>query len=329
MYPAARVARDRFILDRRGPRKTHDPWRYQHLLVEDELTDRRTISRSATVFLTGKECPWRCVMCDLWQHTISSDTPLGAITAQITAARHSLMARGETVTQMKLYNASNFFDPHAVPDDDYRAIASALEQIDRVVVESHPALIGDRLGRFLRELGTYAPSVALEVAMGLDTANPVALELLNKGLTVEQFSSAAEMLRSHDVALRVFLLIAPPFISACDQDHWLGESVDHALACGATAISLIPTRAGNGTMEALAAQQLFRAPGLDHVERSFELALARGGGARIFVDTWELERCSNCRHCLDARNMRLTAMNLEQRFLPSVSCAVCGHGSSA
>jgi len=329
MYPAARVARDRFILDRRGPRKAHDPWRYQQLLVEDELTDRRTVSRSATLFLTGKECSWRCVMCDLWRYTISSDTPPGAIPAQIAAARYSLIARGENVTQIKLYNASNFFDPHAVPDDDYQAIASALEPLHRVVVESHPALIGDRLERFLGELGTHAPSVALEVAMGLETANPEALERLNKGLTVEQFSSAAEMLRSRDVALRVFLLIAPPFIADGDQDRWLGESLDRALACGATAISLIPTRPGNGTMEILAAQQLFRAPGLDRVERSFELALARGGGARIFVDTWELERCSTCRHCLDARSMRLTAMNLAQCFLPTVSCAVCGHGSPA
>src|SRR5262249_34714099 len=160
--------------------------------------------------LTGKECPWRCVMCDLWQHTISSDTPPGTIPAQIVAARRSLIARGETITQIKLYNASNFFDPHAVPDEDYHAIASALEQIDRVIVESHPALIGDRLERFLGELGNHAPSVALEVAMGLETANRHALERLNKGLTVEQFSSAAEILRSRDVAVRVFLLIAPP-----------------------------------------------------------------------------------------------------------------------
>src|SRR5262245_37719438 len=153
MYPAARPARDRFILDRRGPRKAHDPSRYQNLLVEDELTDRRTVARSATVFLTGQECPWRCVMCDLWQHTIVNDTPPRAIPAQIAAARDSLIARGEPVTQLKLYNASNFFDPHAVPDEDYHAIASALEQIDRVVVESHPALIGYRLERFLGELG--------------------------------------------------------------------------------------------------------------------------------------------------------------------------------
>ena len=190
MYPAARAARDGFILDRRGPRSEHDPWRYQDLVLEDEVTDRQVVARTATVFLTGKECAWRCVMCDLWQGTTTSDTPVGAMPGQIAAARSALKKRGETVTQMKLYNASNFFDPRAVPDDDYDAIAAALEGLDRVVVESHPALIGNRVDRFLHALDRQqsARPARLEVAMGLETANPDALERLNKGLTLEQFS---------------------------------------------------------------------------------------------------------------------------------------------
>ena len=45
------------------------------------------IAESATVFLTGRECPWRCVMCDLWRHTTTADTPPGAIAAQIGGGR--------------------------------------------------------------------------------------------------------------------------------------------------------------------------------------------------------------------------------------------------
>ena len=143
-----------------------------------------------------------------------------------------------------------------------------------MVVESHPALIGDRVTRFLDELARAddATPIALEVAMGLETANPDALERLNKGLTLEQFSAAAEDLRRFGVALRVFLLISPPFISSADQDRWLGESIERALSCGATAISLIPTRPGNGAMEALAAEGLYRPPDLADIERSIELA---------------------------------------------------------
>src|SRR5512144_1735597 len=107
MYPTSRAARDRFVLDRRGPRPQPDPWHYQGLIVEDELTGMGTVARSGTVFLTGKECPWRCVMCDLWQYTTERETPGGAIPAQLAAARAALSARSETIGQLKLYNASN------------------------------------------------------------------------------------------------------------------------------------------------------------------------------------------------------------------------------
>jgi archaeosine synthase beta-subunit len=331
MYPAAHAARDRFILERRGPRKEHDPWRSHGVSVEDELTDRQTIARTATVFLTGRECAWRCVMCDLWQYTTTNATPEGAIAAQIASARKALEARSETVTHIKLYNASNFFDPHAVPESDYVGIATALKGLERVVVESHPVLIGDRVDRFLDALDSLhgAAPARLEVAMGLETANPDALERLNKGLTLEHFSAAAGTLRDRGVALRVFLLISPPFIPPGQQDRWLAESVDRALSCGATVISLIPTRAGNGAMEALAAEGLYRAPDLSDIERSIELALGRGGPARVFVDLWGIQRFSRCSHCLNWRRGRLEQMNLEQRVGPQVSCAQCGHGLAA
>jgi radical SAM enzyme (TIGR01210 family) len=328
MYPAAHAARDHFILDHRGPRTQHNPWRYQDVSVENELTDQQTIARSATVFLTGRECAWRCVMCDLWQYTTLSETPVGAIPAQIADARRALETRHETITQLKLYNASNFFDPHAVPEDDYRAIATALNGLERVVVESHPALIGERVDRFLDALANRHGDqpARLEVAMGMETANPDALERLNKGLTLEQFSTAAEALHQRGVAVRVFLLISPPFIPPDDQDRWLAESIGRASSCGATVVSLIPTRAANGAMETLAAQGLHREPDLADIERSIELGLARGGPARVFADLWDLQRFSRCTHCLDQRRARLETMNLEQCVRPQISCVHCGHG---
>jgi radical SAM enzyme (TIGR01210 family) len=331
MYPATHTARDRFILNRRGPRKLHDPWRYQDLVVEDELTFARTPAPTATVFLTGKECAWRCVMCDLWRYTTTENTPLGAIPAQIVDARRVLQTRRQPFRQMKLYNASNFFDPHAVPQEDYAPIATALEGLDLVVVESHPALIGQQVDRFLEALysskGRTAPM--LEVAMGLETANPDALERLNKGLTVEQFSEAAEALRNRTVALRVFLLISPPFIGPAEQDRWLLASVDSALSSGASVISLIPTRAGNGAMEALAVDGLHELPTLADIERSFDLALARAHPTRVFVDVWDLDRFSRCTFCFDARKKRLKTMNLEQGVTARIACAHCGAGPAA
>ncbi len=324
-FPSTAADRDRFILDRRGPRTAHDPWRYQDLIVEDEPTAEGLVARIATVFLTGRECPWRCAMCDLWLHTTEADTPPGAIPAQLAAARQALTCEPGAVTRMKLYNAGSFFDPRAVPEHDYDEIAVQLSGLTHLVVESHPALVGPRVDRFLQALERCHDSGSpprLEVAMGLETAHPQALEQLHKRMTVDGFESAADQLRQRAVALRVFVLVFPPFVPPEQQDDWLLQSIGVAFSSGATAVSLIPTRTGNGTLEALTREGLFRAPELTDVERSLELAYRhfRGRG-RIFVDLWELGRFSNCACCFEARRGRLHTMNLEQRLLPEIRCS--------
>ena len=96
------------------------------------------------------------------------------------------------VAQVKLYNAGSFFDPRAVPPGDYEAIANAVRSFDHIVIESHPSLIGPRLERFLDALSPYRDGPPpLEVAMGLETAHPKALERLNKHMTVDGFKRAA------------------------------------------------------------------------------------------------------------------------------------------
>jgi archaeosine synthase beta-subunit len=344
-YPAAATARDRFVVERRGPREAHDPWRYQGVIVEDERAGDGSIARVATVLLTGRECPWRCVMCDLWRYTIEEDTPVGAIPAQVAAARIEAEAGSgsgrDRVSVMKLYNAGSFFDPRAVPESDYDDIAAQLAGLERVIVESHPALISARVGRFLDAIARLdAAPPRLEVAMGLETAHPEALERLHKRVTLERFAHAAADLRRRDVALRVFLLISPPFIPADEQDAWLLRSIDFAFDCGASVVSLVPTRPGNGAMEALRDEGQFRMPALDDIERSFAAAIARvrvsqvpgerergdgGGRGRVFLDLWDLQRFADHPDADEsdfvARRERLRLMNIEQRVMPDVGRA--------
>jgi archaeosine synthase beta-subunit len=332
LYPATAAERDRFVLERRSPRPQHDPWRYQGLIVEGERTADGGCARMATVLLTGRECPWRCAMCDLWSYTTVSDTPPGAIPAQVAAARSAVRDEPLPVTGMKLYNAGSFFDPRAVPEGDYDDVALRLAGLSRVIVESHPALVGPRVERFIAALdrhpGPADLSPQLEVAMGLETAHPAALDRLHKRFTLERFALAARALDDHGVALRVFLLISPPFVPSHEQDAWLLRSVDAAFSCGASVVSLVPTRPGNGAIDALADAGWFRAPDLDDIERSFTLALrhARGRG-RVFVDVWDLERFAQCPHCTAGRRDRLQAMNLEQRVLPTRPCPAGDHAA--
>jgi uncharacterized Fe-S cluster-containing MiaB family protein len=157
--------------------------------------------------------------------------------------------------------------------------------------------------------------------------HPEALDRLNKRMTVDEFALAAEQLRQRGASLRVFLLISPPFIPPVEQDDWLLRSVDVAFSCGASVLSLVPTRPGNGALEALATKGTFRTPRLEDIERSIEAALTvRPDRGRIFVDLWDLHRFSACPHCFEARRARLYALNLDQRVFPRRSCAACGFG---
>jgi archaeosine synthase beta-subunit len=332
--PVSAAERDRFVLEHRGARALLDPWHHQGVVIEDERTADGHVARVATLFLTGRECPWRCTMCDLWKHTTEADTPRGAIPAQIGAARDELRDCVPAITTMKLYNAGSFFDPRAVPVSDYDEIAARLIGLDHVIVESHPGLIGQRVDLLLDALNQHLnPALsadserpALEVAMGLETANPTALDLLNKRFTVEQFRSAAAALRRRGIAVRVFLLISPPFVADEDQDAWLIQSIDMAFASGASVVSLVPTRSGNGAMEMLAATELFREPSLADVERSLAIGLAAAGGhGRVFLDLWDLQRFASCPACFERRKTRLHTMNLAQAVsAPSAACTRCG-----
>ncbi len=314
IYPADSTQWDKWILERRPERTALDPWRPYEFSLEDECSDRGDVIPIATVFLTNRECPWRCLMCDLWRNTLTTAVPPGAIPAQIDYA----LERLSPARQIKLYNSGSFFDRHAIPIDDYSAIAARLNSFERVIAESHPALLGESCLRF-RDLLTGR----LEVAMGLETAHPETLRRLNKRMSLEQFSAASAWLLENEIDLRAFILVKPPFMQEEEALHWAERSLDFAFDCGATAASLIATRAGNGAMDELSSAGEFSAPRLETIESAAEYGLSLKRG-RVFVDLWDLQQVTACDVCVRERIARLGEMNLRQSIAPRVPCAACG-----
>src|SRR4051812_22431598 len=144
-YPNKSSERDKWILSLRPDRNPVNPLRPYAFLLEQEPSSDGQLVSVATVFLTNRECPWRCVMCDLWKNT-SSESVL-SIPEQIDFALEQLSEQGRPV-QIKLYNSGSFFDPHAIPCKDYPAIAQRLRHFERVIVECHPSLIKEPILRF-------------------------------------------------------------------------------------------------------------------------------------------------------------------------------------
>jgi len=317
LYPQTGRERDAWILGRRPERNALDPMRPWAFFVEKERSATGEIVPVATVFLTNRECPWRCLMCDLWRNTLTGDTPRGAIPLQIDHALERLPA----ARQIKLYNSGSFFDRRAIPTEDHAAIAERVTRFERVIVECHPALAGDDCLRFRDRL-----SGRLEVAMGLETVHPEILNRLNKRMTLEQFAAAAERLKENDIDLRVFILVKPPLMREDDVLEWAARSLDFAFACGATAATLIPTRSGNGSMEVLAASGDFSPPSLATLESALAYGIGLGRG-RVFADLWDVQQQAGCASCHETRVARLERMNLEQTVLSPLRCTECG-GSS-
>ena len=275
------------------------------------------MERALTVFLAGAECPFTCSFCDLWRYTIDGPTPPGALTAQLATALEGLTT--PTPERLKLYNASNFFDRRAVPVEDLPAIAELALPFSAVTVESHASMVGPAALEFAALLGGQ-----LEVAVGLETIHPVAMQHLNKRLELPRFDRAAAFLLEHDLDLRVFVLLGAPHVPAEASIEWTVKTVEYAAARGARRIAIIPVRGGNGELERLEALGDFVPPTLAQLETALERCLAIRS-AVVTADLWDIARLPACENCRTQRVARIETMNLIPSPQPPapIPCPLC------
>ncbi|MEO8910125.1 MAG: radical SAM protein [Gemmatimonadaceae bacterium] len=283
--------------------------------MEDERRPGGAIERALTVFLAGAECPFTCSFCDLWRWTIDGPTPPGALTRQLESALGQIEI--PTPDRLKLYNASNFFDARAVPEDDVIGIAELAATFAGVTVESHANTVGSTTVSFARRIAGR-----LEVAVGLETIHPVAAAQLNKRLDLARFDRAAGILADNGIDLRVFVLLGAPYVPPEESVEWSVQTARYAVERGAAVVSIIPVRGGNGEMERLEASGDFTPPTLSQLEHALEDCIGFTPGV-VTADIWDAERITTCESCGPARIDRLRRMNVTGRGEPRIACTAC------
>jgi radical SAM enzyme (TIGR01210 family) len=313
---SAGMTLDRRIRSLRPAKARVDPFVAHSSVLEQERRPGGKIEQALTVFLTGAECPFTCSFCDLWQWTLDGPTPAGALTRQLESVLDA--HDGKTPDRIKLYNASNFFDQRAVPSEDLLGIAKLVAPFAAITVESHANTIGAKTLEFARRIPGR-----LEVAVGLETIHPVAAAHLNKRLDLTRFDSAARFLSDNGIDLRVFVLLGVPYAPVDETVAWTVRTVEYAVERGASVVSIIPVRSGNGEMERLQELGHFAPPTLSQLEESLDLSL-QFTSAAVTADLWDVDRVTACEHCRAQRVERLRHMNVGGHAESRVSCGVCG-----
>ncbi|QDT91595.1 radical SAM protein [Gimesia algae] len=293
---------DEQILSARPPKHQVTPQRPYAFLNDTEYRAAGQTAQISTIFLTNRECPFRCLMCDLWKNTLDESLESGQIIEQIRYALKNL----PTASQIKLYNSGNFFDAKAIPPEDLPGIARLVKNYDRVIVENHPLLCNQSCLDFQQQIRGQ-----LEIALGLETIHPEILKRLNKRMTLGDFTRANEFLLKHQIQTRAFILLKPPFMAEQEGIDWAIRSVEYAFSQGVTCCSLIPTRAGNGMLELLEQSGQYSLPAFTSIETTLKSCLQLNQG-RVFMDLWNLDQLYQSEPDLQQRLMRLEQMNLTQ-----------------
>jgi uncharacterized Fe-S cluster-containing MiaB family protein len=166
--------------------------------------------------------------------------------------------------------------------------------------------------------------------MGFETVHPRALPRLGKGVTLAHLERAAADLLAAGAAVRAFVLVGAPWVPAAETVEWTVATARAAGAAGATHVSLIPVRGGNGTLDALARRGEWTPPTLADLEAALDRCLAElappRGAADVVVtaDLWDFERFASCAACATDRRERLERSNATGVAEPPIGCSRCG-----
>jgi hypothetical protein len=122
--------------------------------------------------------------------------------------------------------------------------------------------------------------------------------------------------------LRVFVLLGAPYVPVEGSVEWTVRTVEYAAERGASIVSIIPVRGGNGEMERLSALGRFTPPTLSQLEEALDRCLPLAGTV-VTVDLWDIGMLRVCDACHDARTERLRRLNETGRAEPRITCAKC------
>ncbi len=278
---------------------------------------RGEIVDSFVIILRTRGCRWAyhsgCSMCGYFNDT-NPRMRVEELLAQVEEAKEKY--GGERV--VKVFTSGSFLDDWEVPVEVQRKLYDEFSQAERIIVESRPEYVTYDKVLEIKERGNVM------VALGLESANNETLEKrINKGFTVEDYVRAAELLNSHGVAVKTYILLKPPFMTERQAIEEAVESVKFASKYSEV-VSVNPMNIQNYTLvEYLWRRGEYRAPWLWSVVE----VLRRTADLPVDVVSYptaggKQRGAHNCGKCDEKVLKAIENFSLHQdkRYLESLDC---------
>ena len=180
----------------------------------DRVLDQ--VLNSVTTIIRSGGCSWnRCLMCQYRHerfHNLSVDELIFSMKEQLNFLAASI--RENNPSLVKIYTSGSFFDDKEVPPE-VRDVVAELCKGRLLTVECRADYVDYNIISAYREsLKDETGSGGLIIAMGLETSSDLIREkCIDKGLTFEQYVSAALSIRKAGGLVKTYLLHKPAYVT--------------------------------------------------------------------------------------------------------------------
>ncbi len=150
---------------------------------------------------------------------------------------------------VKLYTSGSFLDESEVPVSVRSDILTKIQEDDRlkqVVLESRPEYVTPSTMAHIRDC---IPQKDVEIGIGLESVNDAIRSIcINKGFSLSDFQQALTIARNHDIDVRAYVLVKPPFLTERDALEDSVETITKAIEMGVTTVSVNPVNIQKNTL---------------------------------------------------------------------------------
>ncbi len=175
-------------------------------LLNDKIVD------AFVIILKTRGCSWAlesgCSMCGYFNDSIWSDISDKELLQQFESALNKY--KGEKF--VKIFTSGSFLDDKEInPVVREKILKKLYETSEKVSVESRPEYITNKVVEKIKKIVGLK---IFEIGIGLETADDdIRKNNINKGFTFNDYKKAADILKKHNVKIKTYVLVKPPFLS--------------------------------------------------------------------------------------------------------------------